>query len=159
MGTYDVAQICREGHVINTMARDYPESNEAFCSKCGSATVSECEGCHAPIRGHYHVPGVLGGFHYDRPSYCHACGAAYPWTTSALAAAADLADEIGGLSGDEREQLKATFPDLLRDTARTQGAALRFRRLVAKAGKGAADAFRSVLVEVVAEGAKKALWP
>jgi hypothetical protein len=159
MGTYDIAQICREGHVVNTMARDYPESNEAFCAKCGSATVTACDGCQAAIRGYYHVPGVLGGFAFDRPSYCQACGAPYPWTTSALAAAADLADEADGLSAQERDELKATFPDLVRDTARTQGAALRFRRLAAKGGKGAADALRSVLIEVVAEGAKKALWP
>ena len=59
MGTYDIAQICREGHVVNTMARDYPESNEAFCAKCGSATVTACDGCQAAIRGHYHVPGPL----------------------------------------------------------------------------------------------------
>lgn len=159
MGTYDIAQVCREGHVINTMARDYPESNEAFCSKCGSATTIVCDSCQAPVRGHYHVPGVLGGFDYARPSYCHACGGAYPWTSSALAAAADLANETRGLSVEEREQLKATLPDLLRDTPRTQGAALKFSRLVDKAGKGARDAFRSVLIEVIAEGAKKLVWP
>ena len=151
MGTYDIAQICREGHVVNTMARDYPESNEAFCAKCGSATVTACDGCQAAIRGHYHVPGVLGGFAFDRPSYCQACGAPYPWTTSALAAAADLA--AGPSSGPSAS---AGLPAVWRVLTY---AALKFRRLAAKGGKGAADALRSVLIEVVAEGAKKALWP
>jgi len=42
---YDVAQICLNGHVINTLAGSHPESNKKFCSNCGSMTIMRCLEC------------------------------------------------------------------------------------------------------------------
>ena len=75
-----------------------------------------------------------------------------------MAAARELADEQNALTAEEREQLKATLPDLAASTPRTALAAGRFKRLVAKAGAGAADAFHDLLVDVLSEAAKKAIW-
>ena len=33
---YDVAQICENGHVANSRAHDYPNSNQDHCDKCGA---------------------------------------------------------------------------------------------------------------------------
>jgi hypothetical protein len=63
------------------------------------------------------------------------------------------------LSEDERQMLKASLDDLVRDTPRTTLAATRFKRLATKAGKGGADAFKDILIEVISEAAKKLIWP
>jgi hypothetical protein len=65
------------------MAGSYPESNKKFCDKCGSETITKCPKCQAYIQGYYHVEGVLGGFTYKLPTFCHECGAPYPWTEKA----------------------------------------------------------------------------
>ena len=39
---YDLAQICENGHTVNSMARDYPTSNQDFCDKCGTPTMTQC---------------------------------------------------------------------------------------------------------------------
>ena len=92
---YDTAQICRNGHVVNSMAYDYPQSNQKYCDKCGKETLTSCPACNEKIRCYYHVPGVIAFPKYSAPSYCHNCGQAYPWTASSIEAANELADEFG----------------------------------------------------------------
>ena len=77
----------------------------------------------------------------------------------ALHAAAELAEEVDGLSDDERKALSSSIDDLVRDSPRTPVAAARFKRLIAKAGTTVATEFRALLVDVVSETAKKLLWP
>lgn len=55
--------------------------------------------------------------------------------------------------------MKKSFDDIMLDTSQTPVAATRYKRLVAKAGKVAADAFRDILVDVLSEAAKKIIWP
>lgn len=110
---YDLAQICMNGHVINSMANDYPQSNQAFCSDCGEKTITACPSCNTNIRGYYHVPGVIGFSNYSAPSYCYSCGSPFPWTVTRLEAASELADELEGLSDDEKESLKSSLPELV----------------------------------------------
>ena len=38
-GYYDVAQICENGHVANSMGHNYPNSNQDHCDKCGAPTI------------------------------------------------------------------------------------------------------------------------
>ena len=56
---YDLAQICENGHVANSSARDYPISNQDHCDKCGSRTITACPACETEIRGRHHVPDVI----------------------------------------------------------------------------------------------------
>jgi hypothetical protein len=116
----------------------------------------QCAACTASIRGRYYVENVLT-LHdsYAAPKFCHACGAAYPWTAAKLEAAKELADELDELTSDERERLKGTLDDLVRDTPRTQVASTRFKRLMIKAGSSGASAMRDIIVDVLSEGAKK----
>lgn len=155
---YDTAQICLNGHVINTMAREYPQSNQKHCSKCGAQSMTGCPSCGSTIRGYYHVPGVFGGSRYIRPGYCHDCGRPYPWTIASLEAARELADELDGLSSEERKQLKDSFPDLVKSTPKTALAETRFKKLMKKAGIEAYGGMKSILIDVVSEAVKKSLF-
>ena len=103
--------------------------------------------------------GVRSFAGYAVPAYCHGCGKPYPWTDASIRAAKELADELSELTIDEREQLKKSVDDIVADTPQTVLAATRFKRLAEKAGKGALDTFKSVLIAVLSEEAKKILFP
>ena len=157
---YDVMQVCLNGHKITGALKARPELGTQHCRDCGAVAISKCQNCNTDIRGYHHVPGIVdltGG--PEVPAFCHACGKPYPWTESRLKAAQELSQEVEGLSDSERETLRASLDDLVRDTPRTTVAATRFKRLAAKAGKGAADAFKNLLVDVLSETAKKVIWP
>ncbi len=93
------------------------------------------------------------------PIFCPDCGKPYPWTEAKLKAAQELADGLDNLSKEERDILKKSLDDIVRDTPQTVVAATRFKKIVAKAGKVAADGFRDILVDVLSEAAKKVIWP
>ncbi len=159
MGVYDIAQVCPNGHVANHSTVAYPEHNRKHCEICGEPTLLVCPTCNQPIRGDYHVAGYIGMSDYTPPAYCSECGKPFPWTERRLAAAREFALEVEHLTDDERKELAETFDDLTRDVPRTQVAAARFKRLVAKAGVGTANALRDILVDIASETAKKAIWP
>jgi len=159
---YDTAQICINGHVINSQSVSRPDHNSDFCDKCGAATITECQNCNKPIRGIYHSPYHLISSDvtsFALRSFCPECGKAYPWTETRLKAAKELSDELENLSPEEREILKKSLDDIVWDTPQTPVAATRFKRLVAKAGPVVADSFRKILVDVLSETAKKIIWP
>ncbi|MEJ5377088.1 MAG: DUF2321 domain-containing protein [bacterium] len=155
---YDVAQICEKGHVINSMARDYPNSNQDYCDKCGAPTLMACPFCKTAIRGYYHVPGVTGFSNYNAPSFCYKCGKPFPWTAAALTAAQELADELDGLTDDERESLKKSLDELVCETPSTRVAETRFNRIMKKVGKDGYDSMRSILTDIVSETVRKTIF-
>ena len=155
MKGYDVAQICPNGHVTNSSSGHLPEHNEKFCSKCGAETIAACPSCQAPIRGAYW--GGMG-LSYEKPSHCSACGSPYPWTSAAIAAANELAAETE-ISEMDRESLPDIIENLVRDTPRSTVAAARMMRILAKVKPWAAEGFKSILVDVITEGARKMIWP
>lgn len=157
-GSYDVGQICLNGHTVNAMSQRWPQHSKNFCDRCGAATTTTCQTCGGPIQGEYHAPGVIVVSEYAPPAFCHNCGKPYPWTEARLQAARDLSDELDNLSEDEKENLKKSLDDIIRDTPQTTVAAARFKKLVAKAGRTAADGFREILVDVAGEAAKRAIW-
>jgi len=161
MGYYTTAQICLNGHTITTSAGTHPEFDSKFCDECGAATIMECQQCRTKIRGYYHTPGlsIPLGLGYVPPKFCHNCGKPYPWTDAKLAAAKEFTSEIEGLDAEEREILSKSIEDLVKDSPNIEVAALRFKKLVAKAGKSAAEGFKNILINLVSEAAKKLLWP
>ncbi len=174
---YDTAQICTKGHVGNWMSISKPETNRKFCYKCGAPTITNCQYCNAIIRGYYHEgrfiqerldrqilealnpPPKTILDHTTLPSFCPECGKPYPWTEAKLKAAQELSDRLDNLTPKERDTLKKSLDDIVRDTPQTTVAATRFKKIVAKAGKVAADGFRDILVDVLSEAAKKVIWP
>jgi len=152
---YDVAQICLNGHVVNSTFQQLPKHSSPFCGQCGAATITQCPSCKADIRGH--LRGVMGFF---RPaSYCLNCGKPYPWTESKLRAARELAGELENLTVEEKEALAKSIDDIVFDSPRAALGATRFRKIMIKVGKEGASALKTMLVDIVSEAAKKTIWP
>jgi hypothetical protein len=181
-GWYDEAQICLNGHIVNLMSISRPEHNRKFCERCGAPTITKCQYCNAPINGFCHegpitkltadefdIDGMIEEIanpppniihDYDSlPSFCPECGKTYPWTEAKLKAAKELSNEFENLSSEERKILKKSLDDIIRDTPQTPVSATRFKKIVAKAGKAAADSLKDILVDIASEAAKKMIWP
>ena len=152
---YYTAEICENGHVTTPYIEQAPDKRQRFCSKCGARTVVNCAKCQQPLRG-------LGGYQqesmYVRPAYCSDCGAIHPWTGASIKAAQDLALQAD-LEEMDRTQLPQIIEDLVRDTPRRSVAAAQLRRILEKAKPWVNEGFRGILVDVIAEGARKMIWP
>ena len=134
-GYHERALMCVNGHVVTMILSLASELGSPFCSDCGAKTISTCPDCQAPIRGEYMVPGVVSfADEEEAPAFCHACGKPYPWTRDRLAAAQEMARELESLDPEERELLASSLADIMVDGPRTQLAASRTKRLLAKAG-------------------------
>lgn len=85
MGTYDVMQVCLNGHKITDNYISSPEFRKPFCPKCGASTIHKCPSCKEDIKGDYHVPGVVSfGRSKSVPQICEYCGNDFPWRSSTL---------------------------------------------------------------------------
>jgi hypothetical protein len=156
---FDVAQICKNGHLINEMSKGSPASNQKHCDLCGEPTLTACESCGAEIRGRYHVSGYIGYPDYNIPNYCINCGQAYPWTHAAIETARKLADELDNLNDKEREMLKDTIGDLVRDSSNAVLAESQFKKIMSKVGKDGYETMRSILTDVLSEAVRKTMFP
>jgi hypothetical protein len=155
-GDYYSAAVCLNGHSISSAIELNPQRITPFCAKCGAKTVYVCSYCCAAIRGAYaHGLPVAP---YVPPRFCDQCGNAHVWTESALVAAEELADELDGLRNEEKELLKKSLDDIVRDTPQAQVGALRFKRLVGKAGGGSIELFKEILKGAVSEAMLKILF-
>lgn len=143
--------------MITDNADAYPEHKCAYCSECGTQTIMNCPNCNSEIRGEYFVEGIYGGAEGSVPAYCHQCGNPYPWTEAKLQAANDLADELDELSQEDRELLKGTFADLMKESPQTEVAAIRFKKVLAKVGRETAKTVRDLVVDIASETAKKVI--
>jgi len=155
---YDIAQICLNGHVINSSSSRSPEFNEKFCSSCGKETITSCGKCNKSIRGYYHMSEIIAVFDYSKPAYCPECGNPYPWTITKMSVAEEVADELSALSADEKLMLKESFPDLINETPKTPLAEKRFKSLVKKAGTEAYNIFKVVLSDILSESVRKSIF-
>jgi hypothetical protein len=96
---------------------------------------------------------------YETPKFCINCGEPFPWTRSKIKAANDLAKELQSIDDQDRDILEKSINELTKDTASTQVAAVRFKKIMVKAGNNAASMFRDILTDVLSETVKKILWP
>jgi hypothetical protein len=156
---YDIAQVCLEGHMVNSSTQNYPQHNRKHCAKCGEVTITACPKCNSSIQGHYYVPRVASMPHARAPLHCHNCGEAFPWTRRRKEAAIELFLEESNLNGEEAEEVRQDIDALVRETSRSPVAASRFKKKFAKLGKATAESVRGILVEIVSESAKKMIWP
>jgi hypothetical protein len=155
---FDVQQVCLNGHIITDVAKTSPRDTQKYCSQCGAETITECQKCGTPLRGLDHDSNVIIAYHVPPPAYCLNCGAPYPWTELCFAIASELVAEADRLSEDDKKKLTDTFPDLAVDTPKTQLATMRFNKIVKKAGSELANGLRGILIDIVSESVKKALW-
>lgn len=153
---YDTAQICLNGHVITGSFKAIPQFASKFCAKCGAESITACKECGSDIPGYYRG-GRITSSAIAAPAFCKHCGAAHPWTRAALEQANELTDLIDGLNETERQTLKASFPDLISDTPKTQVAALRTGKLLKNVESNFKIAFRDILIGIATESAKSIL--
>lgn len=73
-------------------------------------------------------------------------------------AARQLADVLEGLTFEDREELKQSLGDLVKETPLTRVAETRFKRIMKRSGKEAVDAMRSVLTDVISETVRKTIF-
>jgi hypothetical protein len=154
--TYDTAQVCLNGHIATSSFHDCPQFRKKFCDRCGQATVTACSACKAEIRGSYR--GSMSTRKHQAPGYCHECGKPYPWTKTRLDAARLLTDEIAELDDSEKTLLKASIDELIADTPSTPLAVVRFKKYAAKGGRELAQGLKDILVDMVSETVRKAIW-
>ena len=155
---YHVAQVCLNGHVVTSLADKQPERCESFCSECGEATLMQCSACNASIRSYHADDGAYGLGEYHPPAFCHNCGSAFPWTERKIAGAVELVQMDGKLSDGELQQFKSDLTELTKDSPKTQVASLRFKQVMTTVGASIASGVRSIVVDVLSEAAKKAIW-
>jgi hypothetical protein len=153
MEYFDVAQICLNGHIINSRARTYPEENQKFCIKCGKETIRACSKCKENIRGFN--PLAEGKFVLSLPSFCHECGSPYPWTESKASVIKEIVDMSEELSDSDKELFKSSIPDIMTENPRTEISALNIKKWLKKIGKDAAPHLRSLVIDIASETAKK----
>jgi hypothetical protein len=162
---YGVARICLNGHLIGFELKGpgrpgLRQVGDPFCQQCGSRTIAECPVCRSEIRGRPMVsPMVPDVFtSYDVPRFCRACGSAYPWTKSKIEAAKELIRLADELNDAEKATLTADLPDLVSDTPKTQAAATRLKRLLAKLGGWAKSTLQDMFRDLLSEAAKKVIF-
>jgi hypothetical protein len=157
---YDVAQICRDGHVLNDKSKALPEHNQRRCDKCGSEVIDACPQCNTAIRGQFHNPNsrfVMPPI--AAPAFCHECGKPYPWTESKLDAARELVGQLEILDIPEKTLLNASIEELVRDTPKAPAAAIRFRSLVSNVEPLALEGLKQILFNVLSDPVRKMVFP
>jgi hypothetical protein len=164
MNDYGIAQICLNGHLL-TSKSNVGELVQNFCSNCGESIISTCPHCSTPIRGSYreksHITGIDYRYfngRYLTPSYCYNCGSAFPWTQRSKEAATELINLSNDLSESEKTDFKESIEDLIHDTPKTSIALIKFKKYAAKAGGEIAKGLKDILIDLVSESVKKAIW-
>ncbi len=80
MGYYDIQQVCLNGHQTTDSYNRSPQFRKNFCTTCGEKTIHQCPGCNEPIKGDYHVQGIIAIGGTRVPTHCENCGKPFPWT-------------------------------------------------------------------------------
>jgi len=161
MAPFDVAQICKNGHLINDSVKRPPEYNKNFCDKCGAQTITKCPNCSFEIQGRDHRVSIVGGgsTYYPIRAFCPNCGRPYPWTKAKIQAAQELTQELENISDNEKEILTQSIDEMIKDSPKATLAAAKSKKILSKMSKQVVDAFKEILVDIMSETAKKLLWP
>lgn len=147
MVTYHSAQICLNGHMVNSSFDLSPESSHPFCSKCGSRTITSCPSCGAKLHGKRDYGYVVITNSNPVESYCYNCGNPYPWTESAISSISLLIQEEDELSDQLKSSIIASLPDVISETPKTNLAVVRFKKCFTVAGKFTTDALRQFAID------------
>lgn len=171
---YGVAQICTNGHVITIDYDDRDYERMKKCSICGADTITECPVCGHPIRGGLCVDTIVGYYDYDQPemkhqcistksgyslpNYCEECGHPFPWMEQKIAR---IKTELlrSGIEEQQIEYLMELLPDLITDNSKTKYAVMQFQKIMSHLKENAVGCVKEIFIEVLAEGAKRMIFP
>jgi hypothetical protein len=152
MSNYDTAQICLNGHLLTESVEEYP-SEQSYCSKCGSKSITKCPNCNAQLHGYGRYLGIIKPT--EVTAYCYNCGKPYPWTESALESANLIIQEAENFSVEDKAALVESLPDIVSETPRTNLAIARTQRFLKAVGGLTADMIRQFVIDFGCELAKK----
>lgn len=154
---FDSALICENGHIVNKSKRQFPEDNKNYCEKCGKPSIDKCPKCNSDIRGQKYNGNHEIAAQFIKPSFCFNCGEMLPWTFKAIEAACELASD--NLQKTEIDNLRKSLDEITRDTPYTVIAVKRIKEILPKIPNGLGKAFREILISIMTEAAKKAMFP
>lgn len=155
--TTDIAQICMNGHLINSSHDASPELNKKHCPLDGEVTITECPHCQSKIAGRITYSNVFGSDDFEVPAFCIECGKAYPWTEKKIAAAKELAKELEGITPDEVKVLETSIGEISQNNPQAQVGATRIKKIMEKVTSTSGEVLRKVIVDVASATAKKVL--
>lgn len=150
--------VCTNGHVVEEKLEEQT-CEMAYCEECGAENISTCPTCNTPIKGEEIIGIPTFGFEPEPPKYCYKCGDPFPWTKASLEALEELAELDESLNEDDVKNLAVTAKEILSETPKTRVAAIKFKKILSRAGSETATAARELFVDIVAETAKRTIWP
>jgi hypothetical protein len=162
--SYDVQQVCENGHQITDCYNISPEKRKRFCQKCGAATIIACPGCGEEIQGaqigvsHDFTGGRTGKkmipkVHAHVPSYCLNCGKPYPWTENKIVTAIQILTEFGNLDEKEKETIEQDINNVAKDIPQAELSAMRLKRILKRCGMAGYE----IIMEFASRTAAKVL--
>ena len=151
-------QICLNGHIISHNTKNIRVEN--YCSKCGSKTITACQQCSSPIKGgiSYEDEYTYDFEECPKPQYCRDCGMPFPWTTKILTNSVALLALDEELPLEIKEIIRNAIPNLLVDTPDTPVAIAEYRQGIAKCSEIVRNSLYQLLVDVLSDSIKKALF-
>lgn len=156
MGEYDTAQICLNGHTVNSTARAAQDRNEEFCSQCGQKTLTACPACGAYIRGLHRSDN--NSFEFSFPHYCFKCGRSFPWTEKKMSALGELVGMIDGLTEAEKDNICSRLADIIADNPGTEAASIAIKKGLSKMERGDRLVVGEKILDLASENAKKMIF-
>ena len=158
---WDVALVCRNGHLVNDRVRAAPERNPEHCPACGAETVSACPGCREPLLGAYLPEGSAATQAAPSlvrlPRFCTGCGRPYPWTERTLSAARAMIRGLGVLSPDTRRKLRQSLEHIIQETPQTPEAIRCINEALARLAPGEATTLGSLIASAAADSIRPRL--
>lgn len=148
--------ICSNGHEYSAYV-ELDETVNKFCTVCGEKLITQCPHCDAFIPGYRGYKGIISVWRGPHEAYCESCGKPMPWTERALSAANELI-ALSGLSDPEKHDLVVSVQDLVTDSPRSSVAVTRLKLFSGKIGSAVMNGLRDVLIDVLSEATKKAIW-
>lgn len=158
MGHYDVAQICLNGHFVNSDMMSFPEFNKEYCDRCGDKTINTCQHCNTDIQGSYEEEDIVFAGKYVVPKYCHSCGNSFPWTESILKASHELIDIQESLNEDEKKELMESIIILTKDTPLAEVAKIKFKKIVSKLPSQMGESIKNIITDIISESVRKSIY-
>ncbi len=152
-------QVCMNGHVTEERMEERTCEVD-YCEECGAKAICECPTCGTPIKGEERFDGIVAiGFEAEPPKYCYKCGDPFPWTKASLEALEELAQLDDLLDENDVKDLSVSAKEIMSETPKTKVAAIKFKKILSRAGSETATAARELFVDIVAETAKRTIWP
>lgn len=156
---YDIAQICLNGHVINSLAQSAPNHNKNFCDDCGAETITKCPSCNQFIKGTYHYPGsFVFGEDFEASKFCDNCGKMYPWTETQIQVAAELIELAEKLTPNEKIDFNSNILELIKETPKVPIAQIKVKRIMDKIDKNISSSIHDALESIISQTIQDNIW-